>query len=195
MPGHGDASTSAAASRRSPAASPMSPPAVTPSAPSASPCSRAWSIRRRAPQGKQTFYAYCHVPAGSTVDMSERIEAQVERFAPGFRRPGAGANQHLRPPRPSATTPTTSAGTSTPARRRCARRSFGRPSACAPTGPRFEASTCALPRRPPAAGCTACAARARRVQPYAICDLTAIDLRHMDASALGSKEQPANVQP
>jgi phytoene dehydrogenase-like protein len=39
----------------------------------------------RAPEGKHTFYAYCHVPAGSSVDMSERIEAQVERFAPGFR--------------------------------------------------------------------------------------------------------------
>lgn len=39
----------------------------------------------RAPVGQHTFYAYCHVPAGSTVDMSERIEAQIERFAPGFR--------------------------------------------------------------------------------------------------------------
>jgi phytoene dehydrogenase-like protein len=39
----------------------------------------------RAPSGQQTFYAYCHVPAGSSVDMSERIEAQIERFAPGFR--------------------------------------------------------------------------------------------------------------
>jgi phytoene dehydrogenase-like protein len=39
----------------------------------------------RAPEGQHTFYAYCHVPAGSTVDMSERIEAQIERFAPGFR--------------------------------------------------------------------------------------------------------------
>jgi phytoene dehydrogenase-like protein len=39
----------------------------------------------RAPEGKHTFYAYCHVPSGSTVDMSERIEAQIERFAPGFR--------------------------------------------------------------------------------------------------------------
>jgi phytoene dehydrogenase-like protein len=38
----------------------------------------------RAPPGAQTLYAYCHVPAGSAVDMSERIEAQVERFAPGF---------------------------------------------------------------------------------------------------------------
>ena len=39
----------------------------------------------RAPQGKHTLWAYCHVPNGSTFDMSERIEAQIERFAPGFR--------------------------------------------------------------------------------------------------------------
>ena len=39
----------------------------------------------RAPAGMQTAWAYCHVPNGSTVDMRERIEAQVERFAPGFR--------------------------------------------------------------------------------------------------------------
>ena len=39
----------------------------------------------RAPAGKTTAWAYCHVPAGSTVDMTGRIEAQVERFAPGFR--------------------------------------------------------------------------------------------------------------
>ncbi|HUY71207.1 MAG TPA: NAD(P)/FAD-dependent oxidoreductase [Gaiellaceae bacterium] len=39
----------------------------------------------RAPAGKQTAWAYCHVPNGSTADLSERIEAQVERFAPGFR--------------------------------------------------------------------------------------------------------------
>jgi phytoene dehydrogenase-like protein len=39
----------------------------------------------RAPAQSQTLYAYCHVPNGSDVDMSERIEAQIERFAPGFR--------------------------------------------------------------------------------------------------------------
>jgi phytoene dehydrogenase-like protein len=39
----------------------------------------------RAPAGKQTGWAYCHVPHGSTQDMTELIEAQVERFAPGFR--------------------------------------------------------------------------------------------------------------
>jgi len=42
--------------------------------------------RSRAPEGKHTLWAYCHVPNGSTVDMTERIEAQLERFAPGFRR-------------------------------------------------------------------------------------------------------------
>jgi phytoene dehydrogenase-like protein len=39
----------------------------------------------RAPVGRHTGWAYCHVPNGSTVDMTERIERQVERFAPGFR--------------------------------------------------------------------------------------------------------------
>ncbi len=39
----------------------------------------------RAPASRHTGWAYCHVPNGSTVDMTERIEAQVERFAPGFR--------------------------------------------------------------------------------------------------------------
>jgi phytoene dehydrogenase-like protein len=39
----------------------------------------------RAPADKQTGWAYCHVPAGSTVNMTEVIERQIERFAPGFR--------------------------------------------------------------------------------------------------------------
>jgi phytoene dehydrogenase-like protein len=39
----------------------------------------------RAPEGKHTLWTYCHVPNGSTFDMTERIEAQIERFAPGFR--------------------------------------------------------------------------------------------------------------
>ncbi len=39
----------------------------------------------RAPAGSHTGWAYCHVPSGSRFDMTERIEAQVERFAPGFR--------------------------------------------------------------------------------------------------------------
>jgi phytoene dehydrogenase-like protein len=40
----------------------------------------------RAPEGKHTAWAYCHVPNGSVEDMTDRIEAQVERFAPGFRK-------------------------------------------------------------------------------------------------------------
>ncbi len=39
----------------------------------------------RAPAGRHIAWAYCHVPNGSTADLSEAIEAQVERFAPGFR--------------------------------------------------------------------------------------------------------------
>jgi phytoene dehydrogenase-like protein len=39
----------------------------------------------RAPDGKRTGYAYCHVPHGSTLDMTDAIERQIERFAPGFR--------------------------------------------------------------------------------------------------------------
>ena len=39
----------------------------------------------RAPRGQHTLWTYCHVPAGSAVDMTARVEAQIERFAPGFR--------------------------------------------------------------------------------------------------------------
>jgi phytoene dehydrogenase-like protein len=39
----------------------------------------------RAPEGKHTLWAYCHVPNGSDADMTNAIENQIERFAPGFR--------------------------------------------------------------------------------------------------------------
>ncbi len=39
----------------------------------------------RAPEGKHTAWGYCHVPSGSDVDMTSAIEAQLERFAPGFK--------------------------------------------------------------------------------------------------------------
>ena len=39
----------------------------------------------RAPEGKHTAWAYCHAPNGSVTDMTETIEKQIERFAPGFR--------------------------------------------------------------------------------------------------------------
>lgn len=41
--------------------------------------------RTRAPVGRNAIWAYCHVPHGSAADMTDRIEAQIERFAPGFR--------------------------------------------------------------------------------------------------------------
>jgi len=50
----------------------------------------------RAPGGKHTAWAYCHVPNGSDVDMTERIEAQLERFAPGFA--GAVLARHVMAP-------------------------------------------------------------------------------------------------
>jgi phytoene dehydrogenase-like protein len=39
----------------------------------------------RAPAGRHVVWGYCHVPHGSTTDMTERMERQIERFAPGFR--------------------------------------------------------------------------------------------------------------
>jgi phytoene dehydrogenase-like protein len=39
----------------------------------------------RAPDGKHVLWAYCHAPAGSTFDLTDAIERQIERFAPGFR--------------------------------------------------------------------------------------------------------------
>jgi phytoene dehydrogenase-like protein len=50
----------------------------------------------RAPAGKHTAWAYCHLPNGSGLDMTDRIEAQVERFAPGFR--DCVIDRHVIPP-------------------------------------------------------------------------------------------------
>jgi len=48
-------------------------------------CQQSMIDDTRAPKGKHTGYAYCHVPNGSTKDMTEIIENQIERFAPGFK--------------------------------------------------------------------------------------------------------------
>jgi phytoene dehydrogenase-like protein len=48
-------------------------------------CQQSELDRSRAPPGKQTGWAYCHVPAASKKDMTATIEAQLERFAPGFK--------------------------------------------------------------------------------------------------------------
>ncbi len=47
-------------------------------------CQQSEIDRSRAPEGKQTGWAYCHVPAGSTENLTAIVERQVERFAPGF---------------------------------------------------------------------------------------------------------------
>ncbi len=48
-------------------------------------CQQSHADSTRAPSGQHTGYAYCHVPSGSTEDRTAAIEAQIERFAPGFR--------------------------------------------------------------------------------------------------------------
>jgi phytoene dehydrogenase-like protein len=48
-------------------------------------CQQSHFDASRAPAGQHTGYAYCHVPNGSDLDMTAAIEAQIERFAPGFR--------------------------------------------------------------------------------------------------------------
>ncbi len=48
-------------------------------------CQQSLFDSSRAPEGKHTGWAYCHVPNGSTADRTEAIENQMERFAPGFR--------------------------------------------------------------------------------------------------------------
>ena len=50
----------------------------------------------RAPSGRHTAWAYCHVPHACTADMTEPIESQVERFAPGFR--GCVLARHIMTP-------------------------------------------------------------------------------------------------
>jgi phytoene dehydrogenase-like protein len=56
-----------------------------PDAPFVLVCQQSQIDPTRAPPGKHTGYAYCHVPAGSTVDRTDAVERQIERFAPGFR--------------------------------------------------------------------------------------------------------------
>ena len=48
-------------------------------------CQQSQFDSSRAPKGNHTGYAYCHVPNGSTKDMTKYIEDQIERFAPGFK--------------------------------------------------------------------------------------------------------------
>ena len=111
-------STSAGRSTRSRPPRRRSPPGRHPG-PARTCCSSSTrrGTRRARPTGKTTAWAYCHVPAGSDVDMTDRIEAQVERFAPGFRDRILGPRRPSARPRWRRTTRTTSAATSTAASR------------------------------------------------------------------------------
>ena len=122
----------------------------------------------RAPAGTHTAWAYCHVPNGSTVDMTGPITAQIERFAPGFRvrvlarhvtsrrdlerynanDVGGDINGGLADLAPAL-----------PAARACDRCPTRRPT---------RASSSARPRPRPAAACTACAATTRLGRPCAV---------------------------
>jgi len=99
-----------------------------------------------APAGRHAFWTYCHVPAGSTLDVTESIAAQVERFAPGFRdlvlasstRTAADLQAH---------NPNYIGGDISPACRICARRSSGQFSGGTRTVRRSRATTSARRQR------------------------------------------------
>ena len=112
----------------------------------------------RAPAGKHTAWAYCHVPNGWTADMTDAIEDQVERFAPGFRarilarsvRGPAALERH----NPNLVGGDFNGGAVMPGSSSCARRR-----GC--TARRSPGCTSVVPRRRPAAASTACAGTTR----------------------------------
>jgi phytoene dehydrogenase-like protein len=109
----------------------------------------------RAPGGGHTAWAYCRVPNGSTRDMTEAIEPQVERFAPGFGE--TVLRRHtMNTAQLEARNPTSSAGTSTAERRTSTSLSRDRWRAPIRTGPRSRVSTFAPPPRHPVGRYTAC---------------------------------------
>jgi magnesium transporter len=144
--------TSAARSRRSRLAS-AACGASTPERPFLIVCQQSQFDATRAPAGRHTGYAYCHVPNGSTVDMTDAIEAQIERFAPGFR-DRILARHAMRPADSTRRTRTTSAARSPAAWPICGSSGPARWRASIPTRRRTRASSSARRRHRRAAACT-----------------------------------------
>ncbi len=108
----------------------------------------------RAPHGKHTVWAYCHVPNGSDCDMTERIENQIERFAPGFRQRIIARS--VRPPAVMERENVNLVGVTSTAGFRISGSSSGAPPAVC-TRRRPEGCTSARPPRRLAEASTACA--------------------------------------
>ena len=113
--------------------------------------------RTRAPEGAHTLWAYCHVPNGSSVDMTDGDRAADRAVRPGLPRGGRGA-AHAGPAQVEASNPNYVGGDINGGRRRtCASSSPGRCSGPPRTPRPTRGSSCARPRLRPAAACTACA--------------------------------------
>ena len=138
--------------------------ASTPSARSCSSCQQSQFDPTRAPAGKHTGYAYCHVPPARRSTCTDAIERQIERFAPGFR-DRILARHAMRPADFERDNPNYVGGAITggvadlaPALHAPGRAARSR------TRRRTRASSSARRRRRPAAACTACAATSRRAR-------------------------------
>jgi phytoene dehydrogenase-like protein len=116
----------------------------------------------RAPPGKHTVWAYCHVPNGSTVDMADRMFAQIERFAPGFRDRILAFSQFT--PADLQRYDANYIGGDIGGGRSDIRRSRGRPGASTPTARPTRRSSCAPRRRRLAGASTGSAGGMRRDQ-------------------------------
>ena len=133
----------------------------------------------RAPAGGHTLWTYCHVPAGSTVDMTGRIEAQIERFAPGFR--------DLVLARHTLTAADEEAQQPQLRRRRHRRRAAGHPADRVPPGGPVEPVPHPRPRPVPVLLVhPAAARRARPVRRTGCTDRTARRVRHPPPARAGA---------